>query len=152
MKIYRLPQLAESTPEGTYCLGFEDLNTRSVYMLYGRLRPNESARKVIPAEGTEEIICVIKGSLKVKSARASFSVLAGEAFHLKESETFILDNTGDEEAVFIAAGGRCRAGTPLLDKQEPKQDTATAVAVVAVETPSKEEPEFIITRDSAEGE
>lgn len=147
MKIYRLPQLAESTPEGTYCLGFEDLNTCSVYMLYGRLRPNETAHKVVPAEGTEEIICVIKGSLKVKTGRSTFSVLAGEAFHLKESETVILDNTGDEEAVFIAAGGRCRSGTPLQDKKEPKQETAAVV-----ETPLKEEPEFTITRDSAEGE
>ncbi len=105
MKIYKLPELTDASPTNEYCLGLKDLNTHSVYLLHGRLRPGETGRKISPGRGHEEILFVVKGSITVRSDKYTFPVSAGEAFHAKGEETFFLDNPGNSEAVYIAAGG-----------------------------------------------
>lgn len=118
MKIYKLPQLAELSPDSEYRLGKEDLGASSVYLLYGRLRPKESSKKLTLAEGGDEIICVVKGKIKVRCGKTVFTVGPGEAFHSKAAQSFLLDNIGDEEAVYIAAGGcvAAKAGEVVEEK------------------------------------
>ncbi|MBI5491690.1 MAG: hypothetical protein HY893_02030 [Deltaproteobacteria bacterium] len=117
MKIYKLPQLAELSPENEYRLGKEELATSSVYLLYGRLRPKESSKKLTVAEGSDEIICVVKGNIKVRCGKTVFSVGPGEAFHSKAAQSFLLDNLGDEEAVYIAAGGSAAKAEEVVEEK-----------------------------------
>ncbi|MBW7957130.1 MAG: hypothetical protein H3C68_04485 [Deltaproteobacteria bacterium] len=146
MKIYRLPQLAEAHEDGTYLLGLEDLKSNAVYMAYARLRPGEAPRKLAPPEGREEIVFVIKGSLLVRSGKTSVPVGPGEAFHVKGSDNTSLENSGSEDAVFIAAGGSAvKAEEAVKEKaiEEPPVNQAFEAA------PEEGEPEFIITREGS---
>ncbi len=105
MKIFKLPQLLESSTDGEYCLGFRDLNSHAVYLLYGRMRPNESGRRIAPGRGHEEIVYVVDGRLRVKNTTSSFMVSSGEAFHIRDDEVFFLENPTQREAIYIIAGG-----------------------------------------------
>ncbi|MBI5642950.1 MAG: hypothetical protein HY954_05690 [Deltaproteobacteria bacterium] len=150
MKIYKLPQLAELNPNNEYCLG-PDIDS-SIYLVYGRLRPNEPSRKIAPAQGKDEIVCVIKGSIRVRCGKSTFSVGPGEAFHSKDAQVFTIENPGDEEVVYIAAGS-----APIgQDQAAPSKCDAEKTAIKPEETPeeSKEEDddEFEITSDDSQGD
>ena len=152
MKIYKLPQLADSSPSSVYRIGPENSSASSVYMVYGRIRPNEAARKVECAAGHEEIFCVVKGALSVKKGRSSFQVGAGEAFHALPGTVLYLESAGGEEAVYLAAGsvgaaaakhassGRHPAAAEPEVKQEPPDDGVSLDS----------EDEFEITTDDEE--
>ncbi len=143
MKIYKLPQLAELNPNNEYSLGPGELGG-TVYLTYGRLRPRETSKRLSPGKGREEIICILKGSVRIKSGKTSFTVGAGEAFHSKDAQVFLLDNLGDEEAVYIAAGGvsPTEVLTPDADKPEDKTEEAETVA-------ETEGEEYEITMDDS---
>ncbi len=108
MKIYKLPALSE-TRGAEYLLGENDLETRSLYMLYGRLMAGEDETTVKPKSGFEEILMVLNGILQVTKGGRLFNVSTGEAFHIKAGEKVSLKNTGKKEAVYITAGGRAGA-------------------------------------------
>lgn len=154
MKIYKMPQLAEMSPEGDYCLGVKDLASDAVYLYYGRLRPGEKGRTLKAAEGYEEIVYIIKGGLTVRHGRTIFQACAGEAFHCIDE--VLIDNPNDDETIYIAAGGRGPGALKDPVKKAPDQDPAeeepgTAeedAPVAAPEEPEAEEDDgFIITND-----
>ncbi len=154
MKIYKMPQLAEMSPEGDYCLGVKDLESDAVYLCYGRLRPGEKGRTLKAAEGYEEIIYIIKGGLMVKSGKTNFQAGAGEAFHYI-GEVFI-DNPNDDETVYLTAGGGGREALKDPVKEPHEQDPAEEGAGTAEEPkasssaapPEAEDAdEFVITKD-----
>ncbi len=160
MKIYKLPQLAEMSPDGDYCLGVKDLGSDAVYLYYGRLRPGEKGRTLKAAEGYEEIVYVIKGGLTVRRGRTNFQVSAGEAFHC--IGTVLIDNPNDDETVYIAAGGRGREALKDPVKEPHEQDQAeegpgtteepappgASGSAAPPEDPEAEDAdEFIITKD-----
>lgn len=109
MKIFNLPQLADIAPAGDYTLGPDELGSDSVSMLYARLRPNGTSRTVGAEAGTEALVLVLKGKVKVTRKKSSFTAASGEAFHICEGTEFTLENPGTEEAVFVAATGRVNA-------------------------------------------
>lgn len=143
MKIFKLPKLAESAADGSFCLGSHELDSNAVYMLYSRLRPGDAPRKVTHADGSEEIIFVVKGNIRVKCGKMDFLVGPGEAFHSKECAPFQLENIGSDDAVFIAAGGRGGIKTvkPVEKLAEP------ALPEVKEPEAAEEEQEFFITRE-----
>ncbi len=156
MKIYKMPQLAEMSPEGDYCLGSKDLESDAVYLYYGRLRPGEKGRTLKAAEGYEEIVYIIKGGLTVRHGRTIFQASAGEAFHCIDE--VLIDNPNDDETVYIAAGGRGREALKDPVKKANEQDPAeespgTAEEPAAAPAAPPEDPEaedaddFIITND-----
>lgn len=150
MKIYKLPLLAETSSEGVYFLGPEEIKSQAVYLLYGRLRPKETGRAVTPKDGCEEIIYLVKGRMRVRCGKNSFSVNAGEAFHY--GGTYYLENPGDEEAVYIAAGGgdanrRVKEGLAEGPVERPAQAQEPAAEYTAAQGPA--DNDFIITRDDA---
>ncbi len=154
MKIFKLPQLAELSDNGEYLLSSQDLGSASAYMLYVRLRPREAARKVSTQDGHEEIIFLLKGSMRVRSGKSAFTVSAGEAFFSKEAHPFYLDNPGDEEAVYIAAGAKTDGKSQESEtvkagaaKAHPAADDLHALNNAVEET---EEDEFEITQDEDE--
>ncbi len=146
MKIYKLPQLADSSPSSEYRLGPENSSAGSVYMVYGRIRPGEAARKVVCAAGHEEIICVVKGALSVRKGKSSFSVTAGEAFHAGEGETLYLETVGNDEAVYMTAGSlNAAAARPAPAEKRPAAPEPESI----VQAPDDEddEDEFEITTE-----
>lgn len=150
MKIYKLPKLAELQPDGAYRLGSEDIDTDAVYLVYGRLRPKETSKKITTAEGREEIICVFKGNIKVGAGKASFTVNSGEAFHSTGGQTFLLDNLDDEESIFIAAGARAaiKEGVKTPVKTPPATDKPVELETCGMTGSSaEEEAEFDIIKD-----
>ncbi len=150
MKIYKLPLLADATHSNEYCLG-PGLDTGSVYLLYGRLRPGETERKITTSEGAEEIICIVKGTVKVKAGNYSFAMSAGEAFASRKPQTFILDNTGPEEAIYISAGSRGfsqKEKPPEKPVESAAGETPPQAAAPSEITPGVEgEAEYIIMKD-----
>jgi glyoxylate utilization-related uncharacterized protein len=108
MKIYKLPVLSENDDSREYCLGCDDLDTHAVYILYGRLSPNEANREVSPLEGHEAILYLIKGEIKVTREGVDFTISDGEAFHMKDNESVILGNLSEKESIYIMAGGNSR--------------------------------------------
>ncbi len=104
MKIFNLQGLAEES-EGEYVLGLKDLHTHAVYIVYGFLNPGEGDRKVFPGKGHEEILCVTKGEIEVKTPDESFKLKIGEAVHLREEDEWTIENLGDETACYVLAGG-----------------------------------------------
>lgn len=153
MKIYRLPQLAELNETNEYLLGPAEIPESPVYFLYGRLRPGESGRKVPGAGRHEGIVCVVKGNIQIRHGKTSFSVGAGEAFSSKEG--FLLDNPGDEEAVFVAAG----LSHAIVETKDDEKERAPIEAAVKEKEgidhgkgglKAEEEPEFKITLDDSE--
>ncbi|HDH28888.1 MAG TPA: cupin domain-containing protein [Euryarchaeota archaeon] len=104
MKIFNLHGLAEES-EGEYVLGLKDLHTHAVYIVYGFLAPGETGRKVLPGKGHEEILCAVKGEVRVKTPGETFTLKSGEAVHVKEEDEWTLENTGDETVFYILAGG-----------------------------------------------
>ncbi len=160
MKIYRLPQLAESNPGSSeYYLGPGEIETDALYLIYGRLRPRETGRKITTAEGAEEILCVIKGAIKVKCGNNSFTVTAGEAFLSKKAQTISLDNPGAEEAIYISAGSRPKAEekkektAPAVEKSEDQGQGAVEHREEPPPSKIEEEDEYLIVADETlEGE
>jgi len=125
MKIYKLPQLADSNPTTEYRLGPENSCAGSVYMVYGRIRPAEPARKISCASGDEELVCLVKGTVSVRKGKSSFTVSAGEAFHAGAGETLYLETVGDEDAVYLAAGS-LSAGAAKQAASEPTPDDTSS--------------------------
>jgi len=152
MKIYKLPNLADANHNNEYRLG-PDLDTDSAYLLYGRLRPGEAARSITTAEGAEEIICIVKGTVKVKAGNSVFTVTAGEAFISRKPQTFTLDNAGREEAVYISAGARAvsseKKDTPSEKPAGPdvKAQVPPAAPAEASMSKAEDEADYIIIED-----
>ena len=149
MKIYKLPFLADGSPDGAYLLGREELKTDSAYLRYTRLRPGETGRNICPKDGCEEIIFIIKGSLMVRQAKSAFTASAGEAF--LSNGKLLLDNPNKEEAVYITAGGCLQA----FSRTSAAPEAAPCVKQAAPEPPLKKEEdpeEFEITKDNGPDE
>lgn len=104
MNIYDISYLA-SVHDGEYVLGAEDLHTHACYLIYGFLKPGESGRIIKPGEGHEEIVCLVRGEVFLSKGSENIILRQGHAFHLKDDETYLMDNNGKADAVYIIAGG-----------------------------------------------
>lgn len=145
MKIYNLHRLVEPSPEGVYRLGPKELHTEAVELVYGRLRPKETGRIHSTPAGTEEIICVVKGSMRVNCAKSAFTVCTGEAFLAKEAESLTFANPGESETIYISAVGRLSGiESPVKPVKPP---AAPGPSIAAAAKPTVETPEYEITRD-----
>ncbi len=156
MKIYKLPQLAEMSPDGEYCLNGEDIQSDAVYLYYGRLGAGEKAKRLADREGCEEIIYIIKGAITARHGKTVFQAGTGEAFHC--TGEVLIENPNPDEAIYLATGGRAKEAAKEPQKETaPVEPTPThaderpAEAATATESPNVEaEPrsdEFIITKD-----
>ena len=154
MKIYKLPQLADMDPGGEYCLSSEDIKSNAVYLYYGRLRPGEKSRRLTAQEGHEEIIYIIKGTLRAKHGKTVFQASAGEAFHC--AAEMLIDNPNEDEVIYLAAGGRTDTATERPNNEvsnvepAPAGEESAEVAPTGETRDTEDEPkgdEFIITKD-----
>lgn len=146
MKIYNLNRLIDSSPDGVYRLGPRELLSEAVELLYGRLRPKETGHIHSTPAGTEEIICVIKGSMLVSHAKSAFTVCSGEAFLSKERTSLTFANTGDSETVYISAIGRLNGPAAPAKTVKPNDPPSIASAPQTI----VDTPEYDITREDVE--
>ncbi len=113
MKIYKLDQLLDSTPDRQYSLG-----NGAVRLIYGTLSPREKDRAISPPEGFDQIIHVVKGTAGFRHGNTTFSACAGEAFIA--TEPVYIENKGDGEVLYIAACGRSSPGVLDAGGEEVK--------------------------------
>ena len=93
---------------GEYILGVEATGSHACYLIYGTMKPGEEKRMLKPGAGHEELIMASKGAFRV-SGHIECDLKEGQAIHLKGEETCWLENTSEEEAVYIASGGHSSA-------------------------------------------
>ena len=94
---------------GEYILGAEQTGSHACYLIYGVLKAGERGRELKPGKGHEEIILVLSGELS-SHGHYSGALKQGQALHLRDEESCLLDNTGDDESVYVVAGGHAEGG------------------------------------------
>ena len=104
MKSFDLERLA-SSQGGEYVLGYKDLHSRALYLIYGLLEPGESNRLVCPGHGYEEILCAVGGPLLLHTNRGETLIGRGHAVHLTEKDSLFLSNPQDCQTAYVIAGG-----------------------------------------------
>ena len=104
MKTIELEKRAMAESEGESVLGLADTGSHACYMIYGIVKPGENRRLVKPGRGHEEIVLAVKGGFNLTGAREG-RLAEGCAFHCAGDESILLENTGQEDAVYIIAGG-----------------------------------------------
>jgi mannose-6-phosphate isomerase-like protein (cupin superfamily) len=109
MKRFELASRA-AVEGGETVLGSKDLGTHACYLLYGVLRPGESARELRPGPGHEEIFFVIEGEMRLERGGEAVIVAAGEAFHLDGEARWFALAEGNSPVRYVAAGGHASAG------------------------------------------
>lgn len=123
MKIYRLPKLIEGGGEGEYRMDPPESAQGSLYLVYGRLAPDEKDRTVAAPCEDEAVFCLIKGAISVNSGTGNkFPLAEGEAFHVSPGCALVLENPGNHEALYIVTGARA-SNVPAKDdpaKQDPQ--------------------------------
>ena len=102
MKSFELKDKALNSEHSEYIFGFEDTGSHACYMVYGILKPREKGRLVKPGTGHEEIVLAIKGDLEV-TGYYSGTLKESSAFHIQGEHECFLENTGEQEAVYIVA-------------------------------------------------
>ena len=104
MKLYNVSDLALNN-KGEYVLGSADLHTHACYFIYGILKKGDKGRLIKPGKGHEEIVCLVSGEVKFMRDKESFILKPGQAFYLKGDETYMVENNGNNDAVYVIAGG-----------------------------------------------
>jgi hypothetical protein len=105
MKAFYLEKLALSEG-GEYVLGKKDLHSQACYMIYGVIEPGAAERVIRPGIGYEEILCAVGGALLIRTPKEEIRLERGTAIHVREDESFMIANPGNEETIYIIAGGR----------------------------------------------
>jgi len=142
MKIYKLPQLADLTPDGSYTLGPEELGATRVSLRYARLRPGSPPDRISAGEA-DAVVMVLKGDLSAAKGKSSFRVSAGEAFHVNGGSEVILENPAQEEAVYIvtspcsAVAGAGAAPPARPEKAEKKEEPVEEEYFITSEGPDE---------------
>lgn len=126
MKIYRLAQLAELTPERVVKLGTDELGAEHIGLRYQTLLPKERAHIAKASKGREEIVFIVKGALKATVDQSKFPVSAGESFY--SNNEIMLENCSDTEAAFLTAITNGQSSEQAKKSTVARNDTATSTA------------------------
>lgn len=104
MKIYDVANFALQN-QGEYVLGSKELHTHACYLVYGILKRGEKERLIKPGHCHEEILCLIKGEAVLRNEKNTLSLNQGQAIHIKGEETLLMDNAGNDDVIYLIAGG-----------------------------------------------
>ncbi len=104
MIIYDISELA-SENKGEYVLGSADLHSHACYLVYGVLNPDEKGRMIKPGKGHEEIVCLVQGEVMLRGESETFNLKPGQAVYLRGEESYLMDNNGEGNAVYVISGG-----------------------------------------------
>lgn len=141
MKIYKLPQLADSNPEAAFQLGPPE-GSGGVYLCYCRLVPGRTKRHSSCGD-SGCVVFVVKGSVVVRFERKEFTVSEGEAFRAEGPGELVLAGTGAVESAYVLTGEAAEApeGPPDEGPEGHPQGAGEPPS------PQPEEDEFEITLD-----
>jgi len=109
VKSLGLKNKALNSQNGEYIFGFEDTGSHACYMIYGILKAQEKGRLVKPGKGHEEIVLAVKGNLEV-TGYYSGTLKESSAFHIQGEHECFLENQGEQDAIYIVAGGHTESG------------------------------------------
>ena len=146
MKVYRLPQLVDTSQSGE---APRVRRYRLARISTEGLDPKRPECRT-PPDGSEEILYIIKGAVTARRAKSSFPLSSGEAFFLNCQ--FILDNSSDDEAIYIIAGGNAHV-IAVAEKQQDAETAPSEPEPNPCAEPVKKEDngsDFEITRDDGE--
>ncbi len=101
MKIYKLNELAELSPERLFNLDFD--NPGGLSLQYVKLSGNEQGRTITEPDSSNGFIYIVKGELKVTEGTCSFTVTTGEAFGTSCGSIFKVDNLDEKESICLVA-------------------------------------------------
>lgn len=94
---------------GEFVLGSKDTGTHACYLIYGTLSSGQEGRVIRPGKGHEEIVMVIKGTLKLSGPALEhvkeIVLPEGAAFHVAGDRECYLKNTSEDTAIYTCAGG-----------------------------------------------
>ncbi|RME81954.1 MAG: hypothetical protein D6775_12235 [Caldilineae bacterium] len=104
MKVFPLSERVDRT--GEVALGPDESGTLTTYLIYGKLAPGETGRRLRPGEGREEILFVIEGTVRLEGAgRSDITCHSGWAVALPEGSDLWLSNLTSRPAQYVIAGG-----------------------------------------------
>ncbi len=90
---------------GESVLGPEEAGTLTTYLIYGKLAPNESGRRLRPGQGREEILLVIDGKVRLEGTGfQEVTCGAGTAVPLLEGSDCWLSNLTTGAVQYVIAG------------------------------------------------
>jgi hypothetical protein len=107
MKQFGVRDKAVHSEKHECLLGVRDTGSHACYMIYGILKSGEKGKVVKPGIGHEEIVVAVTGDLEV-TGPCSGTLGKGFAFHIQGDHECTLENQGEEEVVYIIAGGHSR--------------------------------------------
>jgi len=75
----------------------------------GFSRQASKGERSSPGQGTRRYSFSFRGDLTLRG-HVTGALKQGQALHLRDDETCLLDNPGDREAVYVVAGGHAEGG------------------------------------------
>lgn len=109
MKFLNVKKSIKELKSDEFVIGSELTGSHACYMIYGVLGHREKDRLIKPGKGHEEIVFILKGSVKVTGAYNGI-LYEGDAFHIVEEESCLFENISDSEVIYIIAGGHSEKG------------------------------------------
>ncbi|NOX61564.1 MAG: cupin domain-containing protein [Chloroflexi bacterium] len=104
LEIFNLKERVRGS--GEVAIGPSEAGTLTTYLIYGRLTPRETGRRIRPGQGREEIFFLINGRVRMLLAGGNeVEIRAGSAVPLKEGTDCWLSNLTDKPVEYIVAGG-----------------------------------------------
>jgi hypothetical protein len=107
MRRFDIGQKAIHSEKHECLLGVRETGSHACYMIYGILKPKEKGRVVKPGIGHEEIVVAVSGDVEV-TGHCSGTLEKGFAFHIQGDHECYLENRGEEDVVYIIAGGHSK--------------------------------------------
>ncbi|MDH4163014.1 MAG: hypothetical protein OEW15_10045 [Nitrospirota bacterium] len=94
---------------GEHILGADATGSHACYLIYGVLKAGEKGRVLKPGAGHEEMVLAVNGDI-ILHGRSMFVLGKGQAAHLVGEETFLAENPGSSDVIYVVAGGHGAGG------------------------------------------
>ena len=120
-KIFNARHEALASEKGEMLMGLQVLGTHAVYFEYWVFKPGEQNRELCPGFKHEQIVYVTAGPIKFRRDGEEFLLEQGQAFHLRSTDKYWLDNpSGVNAAEICLAGGHTPEGAIHHAAKEPE--------------------------------
>ncbi len=91
---------------GEVAIGPNEAGTLATYLVFGRMTPRETGRRIRPGQGREEIFFLINGRVRMLIAGGQeLDIEAGTAVPLTEGTDCWMSNLTDRTVEYVVAGG-----------------------------------------------
>lgn len=163
MKIYKLPDLADTAPGGVFELGKDELKTDSIALRYCKLPPRASQHRVEAEPDRKVVLFVVSGCVNIRLKKTEFSMSAGEAMMLCATDEAVLDNPDENPAAYLIASSPVQSAAASAEavkaeRQVPEAPVGSAqaqtsaavkdaIAGTAGQDETPDDSSFVITKE-----